>query len=66
MDIRNLIEFIPDTKAGQCVRYCVDKLGLSVEETSAVLHDASKIAQAIQLITNGTLTSYTVDDAESS
>jgi hypothetical protein len=56
-DSRSIAEFIPDTKAGKCIRYCFDELGLSVEETSSVLYDASKIAQAIRLLTDGKLTS---------
>ena len=41
-------------------------MGLSVEETSSVLYDAAKLAQAVRLLTDGQLTSYTVDDTESS
>jgi hypothetical protein len=56
-DNKSIADFIPDTKPGKCIRYCFGELGLSVEETSEVLYDACKIAQAIRLITDGKLTS---------
>lgn len=57
VDAKSIAEFIPDTNAGKCIRFCFDELGLSVEETSTALYDASKIAQAIRLLTDGKLTS---------
>lgn len=55
--VKSIQEFIPDTNAGKCIHYCFGELGLSVEETCRVLYDATKIAQAIQVITDGALTS---------
>lgn len=60
--VPDILEFVPDSPADRCVRFCFDVMHLSIDQTSGVLYDATKIAQAIQLITDGKLTSSHISD----
>ena len=48
---------LPDTQAAACVRFCFKELSLSMEETTEVLYDAHKIAQALKIIMSGRIIS---------
>lgn len=49
-DVPNILELIPRNLAGDCLRYCLDTLGLFVKDTQLVLFNAYKTAQAINII----------------
>jgi hypothetical protein len=56
---------LPDNEVGKCLRFCLNTLSLSSEDTQKVLYDSYKTAQAINLLlAGGLLLSKDNDDTE--
>lgn len=49
----DLISLMPDNNVKRVVRYCLDEIGLSLDETERVLYDATQIIGAVHILTAG-------------
>lgn len=63
-EVPSILEMVPRNHAGDCLRYCLDTLGLSAKDTQTVLFNAYKTAQAINLIMSAQVTSIGCEETQ--
>jgi len=61
-ELPDILALIPDTPPRRVIQFCLDDLHLSVEESSQILYDATRLMQAVNLLLRGSLVS---EDSES-